>query len=158
MADPLSIAGSVAGLFALAAAVGKQLKATYQTFSEANTSLGRISNEVEHITLVVHELKIYLSAAPQDYPCPSHNLLLASAIPDTNGTLERIRMALSQLQSSDSSVRKWKRIRWVWEQHATDQLIESLQRQKNSLILCILMLNMYVHRYFNGVNKKTAVG
>lgn len=144
MADPVSIIGTVAGLITLAGAAGKHFKIAYTTFTEAQSVLESIENEVTSIVTVATELENCLRS-PNSLHNVSHLSAVQGVITETSNTLIAIQGGLSKLHCAGSSKRKWKRGRWLWKKEETDALVQRLQHHKNSLVLGLSLLGMYVY-------------
>lgn len=144
MADPVSIIGTVAGLITLAGAAGKHLKITYTTFTEAQSVLESIENEVTSIAIVATELQNCLRS-PDGLHELSHVSLVQRSVSETHNTLDKLERELSKLRCANPTTRKWKRSRWLWAKEETNALVQRLQHHKSSLILGLSLLGKYVY-------------
>ncbi len=142
MAELVALAASIVSFLTLAETVHKHLKSAYSSFSNAQSHLDHISREIESITIVIHELDVYVSRSRQSNDSDSayQHKLLAAAVSNTTNILDGIHTKLVRLQRASPKARKWKRVQWIWEQQEFERTLVFLQRQKNTLILGLSVL------------------
>jgi len=146
MADPLSIAASVAGLAAVA---GKVVKILYNFVSDiddapqlARSTLGTVSETRLALEAIQHLFETIesVSAWRKTLICLDHVGL----------TLSNCIMTLSELEALvviDDDAGIFQRMHWVRAEGKIERLLPRLESQKTSLSLMVTVLQWYVTGY-----------
>lgn len=161
MADPLSIAASVAGLLTLTTQIGMKAGELCSAAKDAPKSISQIQDEMEELNLIFCQVRLFLGGTkkPASKSCLEmisiHHLmttlsgcvLLCSNLDRKLGEVAGLRQRATTLHLDDTAQEGASkvgllrdRIRWaLWTNAEADEILEDLQRHKLSLNL---MLNI----------------
>ena len=159
MADPLSIAASIAGLITLSAQIVGIAKELFDKVKDAPESMVRVREEVESMQPIFCQVHLLLNGSGSGLHCG--NLTMIS-IHNVMATLAGCVIVYSRLEEKvnevcgfDNPTSSWRRagviagrVKWgLWRHEETLVMIEDLQRQKLSLNLMLTILSWLVIHY-----------
>jgi len=141
MADPLSIAASIAGLAAAAGKIYSVLSAFVSDVADAPNSAQRALHVVDGVAVT---LSMVQSLIGDISSLPSHRKAMIRldhiivTLSNCVLTLSELEAVVCKLDDVRSSYRQ--RLRWVQNQQKVDGLLQHLEAQKTSLMLMVTVL------------------
>ncbi|KAF7541307.1 hypothetical protein G7054_g743 [Neopestalotiopsis clavispora] len=139
MADPLSIAASVAGLLSLADSVFRGVFRYSREVSDAQRDIKALRDELQSVASVLHGIKLLTETLEGDAPHAS--FLRLEHIHSCRAVLKEIQ---SRIAKSDPSPEGNKRIerakqslKWPFGKSRTSEMVNELSRQKGTLQLAL---------------------
>jgi len=157
MADPLSIAASIAGILSLAGAV---IHKTYRYGSDVRGAPEDIASFLRELTVTTGLLAALKTLAESNSQAASQNLPRngsLAAISGRNGALEACKRTLESISKAMDDHesqpppnkrqiidRLTGRLKWPFQKERTKELVEQLGRQKGAFTLALLIDNSCV--------------
>lgn len=135
--DPLSVAGSIAGLVTLADALFRGVFKFCRTVSEASKEIKNLANQLQSFAGVLHSLELLATALEQD---GTRTTLQMAHISDATKLLEEIKARLSiqmsKMESSNiGSVHQ--SLKWPFTKTRTTELCQKLAQQQQVMGLAL---------------------
>jgi cell division control protein 24 len=148
MADPLSIAASIAGLLGTSATVLSILYDLYKHAKDAADSLNRVIGEVEEMNAIFGQVQRFISGVARADHGRLTMLSLHDLVATLSGcvfvceTLHRYVREVADIMDHTNKVKLvLERIRWAaWKESEVAGFIEDLQRHKMSLNLMLTII------------------
>jgi hypothetical protein len=143
MADPLSVAGSVAGLLSLGDAVFRLVHRYARTIKNAQKEVNDLKRELEALTGVVHNVQIVARELEQD---PLHTTTVRlDHVNVCLGLLHKIKKNLSDLESDSNSKLKtaFRKLTWPYKSVETRELIGEIRTCRYTLAIALDADSMY---------------
>jgi hypothetical protein len=143
MADPLSVAGSVAGLLSLGDAVFRLVHRYARTVKNAQKEVNDLKRELEALTGVVHNLRIVARELEQD---PLHTTTVRlDHVNVCFGLLHKMKKNLSDLESDSNSKLKtaFRKLTWPYKSLETRELIGEIRTCRDTLAIALDADSMY---------------
>ncbi|KAL6716642.1 hypothetical protein ACLMJK_006210 [Lecanora helva] len=138
MADPLSVAGSIAGLIALAEGVFRRTYSYVQAFKNASKDICTLSSEIGALVGVLHSVRLVADQLEAETSRPA---LRMHHIYFTHQTLEKISAKLEKdrpLPEQGQRLENFKKkLRWPFSHREVETLILELGRHKQTLALAL---------------------
>jgi hypothetical protein len=157
MADPLSIAASIAGILSLAGAV---IHKTYRYGSDVRGAPEDMASFLRELTITTGLLAALKTLAESDAQTASHNLTRNGSLVEIsgrNGALEACKRTLEsisrEMDEHDGRPAPNKRqmvdrltgrLKWPFQKERTKDLVEQLGRQKGAFTLALSIDNSWV--------------
>ncbi|KAI1413183.1 ankyrin repeat-containing domain protein [Hypoxylon sp. FL1857] len=144
--EVLSVSASIAGLVSLADLVFRTTTRYVKCVKGARSEVRDLLNEVKHFSSLLHNLSLVayeLESAPSsgDLVPPSSSNLKLHHIHDCRQVLNRIERGLASLkddlESPSALSRLQGRLKWPFSSTETKEMIESIQRQKQTINLAV---------------------
>jgi cell division control protein 24 len=148
MADPLSIAGSVAGLLCIGLKVSHALGATINGTKSAPQSVNSLSRELSALCVTLGSLERILSLNnlskyPQ-FPKVDLSNVLDTMMSDF--ILLQVTIKTFTDMHTDGFARKmWKRLTWVFREGAVLGLRNNLEAYKSTILMTITAVTLYFY-------------
>jgi len=155
MVDPLSIAGSVAGLLTISSQIVGMAKELFDKVKDAPETMMRVREEVESMQPIFFQVQLFLRGGSSGL---NHNNLTMISVHNLMATLTGCVIVYSRLEKKVNDVcgfndpttatAAWKRagvvanrVKWgLWRHEEVLGIIEDLQRQKLSLNLMLTII------------------
>ncbi|KAH7361209.1 hypothetical protein BKA66DRAFT_536672 [Pyrenochaeta sp. MPI-SDFR-AT-0127] len=137
MADPLSVAGSIAGLLSIADVVFRKLYKYVKTVKKAEKEVLSFKTEVATLTGVLHNLHIIAEELEDD--STFDNVLQIDHVASCSITLERIDALLSEMEfpkdrKFQSALQK---LKWPFKTSETQEISDEVRRHRETLSLAL---------------------
>jgi len=159
MADPLSVAASIAGLWSVAEKILSMGYELCSTAKNAPDSIRAVTEEMRQMHGIFGQVQRLISGTSVR---PAHNRLMMISIYDLQATLsscvlicDRLNKKLSEVLGLDSPnpasilnrvVPARQRVKWaLWGEEEASAILAELQRHKLSLNLMLSILQSYVY-------------
>ncbi|KAJ0417567.1 hypothetical protein BJY00DRAFT_315856 [Aspergillus carlsbadensis] len=137
MADPISLAASVAGIVALATSIVQGGYKLYNTVKDCPKELNALLGEVSSLNGVLMGLKAVIEGLASSASAPP-SVLDLQQLTDCRAALSEIHGILNQLSGASGRTRAaGTRVAWLWKQGEVQGLIERLERHKSTFALAI---------------------
>lgn len=155
MADPLSLAASIAGLVTISAQIALLAKNLVDTVANAPASVAKIREEMDGMHFVCTEVQLFISKADGRHHAgltmvTIHNLLTTvTGCVMVCSSIDKALSKVSGLDSPDTGTRRTsrtflpvaKRIKWaLYKEEEAQSMIQELQRYKSSLSLMLTIV------------------
>ncbi|KAI1161157.1 hypothetical protein F5B18DRAFT_462870 [Nemania serpens] len=135
--DPLSVAGSIAGLVTIADAVFRGVYKYYKTASDASTEIKQLADRLRSLAGILHSLGILADALAQD---STHPTIQMTHISDAAKLLGEIQSRLDRSQTKMSGSKfgtAQQSIKWPFTKTKTKELEEKLAQQEEMISLAL---------------------
>ncbi|KAI0104284.1 hypothetical protein GGR51DRAFT_229878 [Nemania sp. FL0031] len=135
--DPLSVAGTIAGLVTLADALFRAAYKYYKAASEASHEIEELVNRLQSLAGILHSLKILADALEQD---STHTTIQMSHILNATKLLREIKERLDKAQSKKSGAKFdtiQQSLKWPFTKTKTKELSEKLSQQQDIISLAL---------------------
>jgi cell division control protein 24 len=148
MADPLSIAASIAGLLGTSATVLTILYNLYKHAKGAANSLSRVIDEVQGMNTIFNQVQQFISGVAR----AKHDRLAMLSVDDLVTTLsgcvlvcealhKYVREVAGLMDTTNTMKLVLERVRWAaWKESEVAGFIQDLQRYKMSLNLMLTII------------------
>ncbi|KAI0445184.1 hypothetical protein F4803DRAFT_193342 [Xylaria telfairii] len=135
--DPLSVAGSIAGLVTLADALFRGVYKYYKTASDASEEIKELGNRLQSLAGTLHSLGILADALEQDGTHPTIRMTLISDAVKLLGEIQA-RLDKSKLKMSSSKLGMIQQsLKWPFTKTGTKELTEKLAQQQDAMSLAL---------------------
>src|SRR5688572_13199367 len=138
MADPLSIAASIAGIISLTDTVFRYTFRYTRTVSGAKDEINRLSEEINSFSAVLrslHALACDFQAQGQEFDCA----LRVDHLSQCQNTFEKVRKRLKKacgdLEGSSKLKVVARQLKWPFSASETKELLADVSRHKNTISL-----------------------
>lgn len=138
MADPLSIAASIAGIISLTDTVFRYAFKYTRSVSGAKDDIRRLSDEINSFSAVLrslHALACDLQAQGQEFDCALRVEYLSQCQHTFEKVKKRLKKASDDLEGSSKVKRVARQLKWPYSVSETKELLEDVSRQKNAISL-----------------------
>lgn len=138
MADPLSIAASIAGIISLTDTVFRYAFRYARSVSGAKDDIRQLSDEINSFSAVLrslHALACDLQAQGQEFDCALRVDYLAQCQHTFEKVKKRLKKASDDLEGSSKVRRVTRQLKWPYSASETKELLEDVSRQKNAISL-----------------------
>ncbi|KAF1851654.1 ankyrin, partial [Cucurbitaria berberidis CBS 394.84] len=137
MADPLSVAGSIAGLLSIADIVFRKLYQYVKTAKKAEIEVQKLKNEVATLTGVLHNLHLVVEELEDDSTID--NAIKVDHVASCSATLKRIDSVLSSIQfPKDQKIQNAiQRLKWPFKATETKEIGDEVRRHRETLSLAL---------------------
>lgn len=144
MADPLSVAGSIAGLIAIGDVVFRRLYQYAKSVAGAENEAVALKNEVASLTGVLHSLHIIAQELEDDSTV--HNAIRIDHVNSCLATLYKINSLLATMDfPKDKPVSKAiQKLKWPMKSSETKALYLEVQKHRETLSLALSADSMIV--------------
>ncbi|TGJ80329.1 hypothetical protein E0Z10_g8445 [Xylaria hypoxylon] len=135
--DPLSVAGSIAGLVTLADAVFRGVYKYYKTASNASNDIKELANRLQSLAGILHSLGILADALEQD---GAHPTIQMTHVSDATKLLGEIKERLDRSQSKMNSAKIaliQQSLKWPFTKTRTKELTDTLAQQQETINLAL---------------------
>ncbi|KAI1111850.1 hypothetical protein F5Y14DRAFT_424217 [Nemania sp. NC0429] len=136
--DPLSVAGSIAGLVTVADAVFRGVYKYYKTASEARNEIKELADRLRSLAGILHSLGILANVLENDNN--THPTIQLTHVSDATKLLADIQLRLdrSQTRMSDSKlVAVHQSLKWPFTKTKTRELADKLAQQQDVINLAL---------------------
>ena len=128
MADPLSVASSVAGLLSLTIQLSQVLYTQIRTVKNAPKAAQELLDELESLRQVLTNLETFLKTQASKGHSFKQTSVLVNAINGCSDKIKVVRHRLDKLVQSQGLAKLVQRGRWYYEQDEHQELITTLHR------------------------------
>lgn len=136
MADPLSIAGSIAGLVSIANAVFRKIHHFSRTVRKAEAAVLELPKEISVLTGILHNLHLIaddLETRPHNYS------VRVDHINACLGTLYTLQESLKMLEflADDAMTKTWHKVQWPFKITETNELCDEIKLHRGTIQLAL---------------------
>ncbi|KAI0509026.1 hypothetical protein F5B22DRAFT_638390 [Xylaria bambusicola] len=135
--DPLSVAGSIAGLVTLADAVFRGVYKYYKTVSDASKEIQNLASQLQSFAGILHSLVLLAGALEQH---GTHTTLQMTHISDATTLLGEIQGRLNKSMSKNNSTKLsniQRSLKWPFTKTHTKELSNALAQQQQIISLAL---------------------